>query len=51
MKLIPLYRGIASCQVNNGSSVLFWKDMWSDSVIGEEFPRAFSFCRDGDISV
>jgi hypothetical protein len=25
--------------------------MWSDSVIDEEFPRAFLFCRDEDISV
>jgi hypothetical protein len=51
LKLTPFYRGIAICQANNGSSVLFWKDMWSDSVISEEFPRAFSFCKNEDISV
>jgi hypothetical protein len=51
LKLAPLYRGIARCQVKDGTSVLFWKDPWIDSVVHEDFHRAFSYCRNEDISV
>jgi hypothetical protein len=50
-KLTPIFRGIASCQVSNGTTVLFWKDVWMGKIASEQFPRAFSFTHDEDKSV
>jgi hypothetical protein len=50
-KLMPIYRGIASCSIKDGTSTLFWKDVWLDQVNAEAFPRAFSFVKDEDVSV
>ena len=37
LKLTPIYRGISKCHIHNGSSVLFWKDLWSDQVAEDKF--------------
>jgi hypothetical protein len=50
-KLMPIYRGIASSTVKDGSMTLFWKDEWLDNVKAETFPRAFSYCTNEDISI
>jgi hypothetical protein len=50
-KLTPLFRGIASCQVGDGTTVLFWKDSWMEHIASEKYPRAFSFALDADKSV
>jgi hypothetical protein len=50
-KLMPTFRGIAHCQVGDGNSILFWKDLWLDSINSESSPRAFSFTLNEDISV
>jgi hypothetical protein len=51
LKLAPIFRNIASCQVGQGNIVLFWKDVWMGEVAVEHCPRAFSFALDEDISV
>jgi hypothetical protein len=48
---MPIFRGIASSSIIDGTSTLFWKDAWLDQVNAEAFPRAFSFVKDEDISV
>jgi hypothetical protein len=47
-KLTPIFRGIGSCQVGNGTTMLFWKDVWMGQIASEKFPRAFSFTHDED---
>jgi hypothetical protein len=40
------YRSITKCEVGNGSSVLFWSDLWKDDLLDTNFPRLFSFAKD-----
>jgi hypothetical protein len=51
MKLVDLFRGIASCRIGDGSTVLFWLDVWNDHLLHNEFPRLFSFAKNKQISV
>jgi hypothetical protein len=50
-KLMPIFRGIASSSIKDGTSTLFWKDAWLDQINAEAFPRAFSFAQDEDVSI
>ena len=50
-KLMPIYRGISNVHVTNGSNVLFWKDLWTDTTFDEKYPRALSYAVNEDISV
>jgi hypothetical protein len=45
------FRGITVSHVNDGYSTLFWKDKWLSNINSEEFPRAFSYTKNEDISV
>ncbi|XP_020168394.1 uncharacterized protein [Aegilops tauschii subsp. strangulata] len=55
MQLIGVFRGITRVIPGDGSSSLFWKDVWlegdDDAPIMEVYPRAFSFCLNEDDSV
>lgn len=51
LQLSDVYRGVTRVNVGDGKTTLFWKDLWQDQVISESHPRAFSFCRQEDISV
>jgi hypothetical protein len=51
MKLVDLFRGIASCKIGDGSTVLFWMDVWNDHLLHNEFPRLLSFAENKKISV
>jgi hypothetical protein len=51
MKLVDLFRGIASCKVGDGSTVLFWSDVWNDHLFQQQFPRLLSYAKNKDISV
>ena len=33
LKLCDLFRGISSCIVGNGSTVLFWSDVWNNNLL------------------
>jgi hypothetical protein len=51
LRLNTIYRGIATCTVGDGSTVCFWDDLWTDSVLSIKYPRPFSFARKVDVSV
>jgi hypothetical protein len=51
MRLNGIYRRIANCLLGDGSSVSFWNDQWSDSVLSVQFPRLHSFAMNKSISV
>jgi hypothetical protein len=39
-------RSITKCEVGNGSSVLFWSDLWKDNLFDSSFRRLFSYAKD-----
>jgi hypothetical protein len=45
-----IYIGFTSCSVNNGKSILFWKDNLDDSIREDDYPRLFSFANDRKLS-
>jgi hypothetical protein len=51
LKLCDTYRGIAKCSIGDGSTILFWSDIWNDLLLQDKFPRLFSFAKDKLISV
>jgi hypothetical protein len=51
VKLCDIYRGIAKCTVGDGTTVLFWSDIWNDHLLQDKFPRFFSFAKNKLISV
>ena len=48
---MPVYCGISQVQIKRGASVLFWKDNWNQSILAEQYPRAFSYVLNEDLSV
>jgi hypothetical protein len=46
-----MFRGIAKCTFGDGSTVLFWFDLWNDNILESEFPRPYSFARNKNILV
>jgi hypothetical protein len=51
LKLSDLFRRIASCKVGDGSTVLFWSDVWNDHLLQYKVPRLYSFTKNKNISV
>jgi hypothetical protein len=51
LKLIDQFRAIASCTVGDGSTVLFWLDVWNSMLLSTKFPRLFSYAKNKNISV
>lgn len=51
MQLYTIYRGIARCTLRDGSTISFWDDLWTDSVLLVEYPRLYYFVKDNSISV
>jgi hypothetical protein len=50
-KIMPIFRGFATTTVGDGLSTLFWKDDWLSGVNAENFPRAYSFASNEDVSM
>lgn len=50
IKLLDIYKGMASVKVTDGSTVLFWTDSWNGSPLASEFPELFSFAKADGIS-
>jgi hypothetical protein len=50
-RLNGLYQGTAQCNLGKGNTVMFWQDLWTDSILAHQFPRLFSFARDYEILV
>lgn len=51
LKLCDLYRGIAKCVVGNGSTALFWNDIWNDRLLHQSFPRLYAYAKNKSMSV
>jgi hypothetical protein len=51
LKLCEAYRGVAMCKIGDGSSVLFWTDVWNDQRLCQKFPRLFSYANNKNVSV
>jgi hypothetical protein len=46
IKLSDEYRSITSVKIGNGSSALFWSDLWKNGILDVRFSRLFSFAKD-----
>lgn len=43
--LLPLYRAITTVQIEDGSTTLFWTDVWNgDDALADRLPRLYSHC-------
>jgi hypothetical protein len=51
MKLNELFREHTMCTAHKGDTILFWKDMWQESLREDEYPHLYSFAKDPSISV
>ena len=51
MKLSPIYRGISTCTIGQGTLSLFWKDDWGNEILQEKYPCLFSYVLKEDTSV
>ena len=51
VQLAPIYRGAMTVQVGDGSTALFWKDLWHDDILSDSHPRLYSFAKNEDVSV
>ena len=45
LKLLDKFKGLAMCNIQNGSTCLFWTDLWGDQVQCQVYPELFSFAR------
>lgn len=50
-RLKDLYGFITTCQLGDGSSILFWKDNWAGECLDEFLPNIAQFARFPDMSV
>jgi len=50
-KNCDMFRGIAKCKVGDGSTVLFWLDLWNDNIMHTRYPRLYTFAKNKNISV
>lgn len=51
LKLIPLYKEVATCQVDSGQTVLFWKDNWNGQAMIVKYPELHSFAIKNNITL
>jgi predicted RNA-binding protein len=51
LKLANIFRGVASYKVGDGTTMLFWSDIWNDHLMQHQFPRLFSYAKNKNISV
>jgi hypothetical protein len=51
LRLNILFRGIAKCELGDGSTVCFWEDLWTDGILAHRYPRLASFAKSDGISV
>jgi hypothetical protein len=45
LKLCEIFRGIATCKDGNGTTVLFWSDIWNNHLLQNKFSQLFSFAK------
>jgi hypothetical protein len=45
LKLLDKFKGMARVSINEGSTCLFWEDLWGDSTLAFKFPELMSFAK------
>jgi hypothetical protein len=45
LKLYDIYRGIAQCTIGNGSTIMFWLDIWNEQFLQQKHPRLYSYAK------
>jgi hypothetical protein len=50
LKLLDKYKGLAKVDLRNGTTCLFWTDMWLDQIPSLSFPELFSFSKKKSIT-
>ena len=51
LKLLDSFKGLASANVKDGVTCLFWDDLWLGKVTRIHYPQLFSFARLPDMSI
>jgi hypothetical protein len=51
LRLSVLFRGIARCHIGDGSTVLFWDDLWNSEVFSLKYSLLYFSARDHRLSV
>jgi hypothetical protein len=51
LHLCDKFRGIATCTMGDGSTVLFWLDVWNGHLLQNKLPRLFTFAKNQKISM
>jgi hypothetical protein len=45
LKLCDMYGGIAQCAIDNGSTVIFWLDIWNEHLLQQKYPMLYSYAK------
>jgi hypothetical protein len=45
------YKGLASPIIGNGSTILFWDDLWNNGIPKQQYPELFSFANYTKLSI
>jgi hypothetical protein len=51
IKLTNLFKGVAIPKVQEGSTILFWQDLWNEQILQQQFPELFSFALNPNATV
>jgi hypothetical protein len=51
IKLINLFKGVAIPKVQEGSTILFWQDLWNGQILQQQSPELFSFALNPNATV
>jgi hypothetical protein len=51
LNLLDNYKGLASPIIGNGSTILFWDDLWNNGIPKQQYPELFSFANDTKLSI
>ena len=50
IKLLDAYKGLACVNIQDGTTCLFWDDLWLNRVPKFHFPELYSFAKNKSIS-
>jgi hypothetical protein len=51
LKLCDIFKGISQCSIGNGTTVMFWSDVWNGNIMEQKFPRLYSYAKNKNILV
>jgi hypothetical protein len=50
-KLCDIFKGIAQCSIGNGTTVMFWSEVWNSNIMEQKIPRLCCYAKNKNISV